>query len=46
MLNEILTVERRFHERLPLRDIYSKLLFRSIFWFLLLCGLYTVFSGL
>lgn len=46
MLKKILTAEQRFHRMLPGRDIYSKLLFRSIFWFLLLSALYTVLSSM
>ena len=45
-LGQLFEAEGRFHELMPIRDIYSKLLFRSILWFALFSLAYLLVSGL
>lgn len=44
-LERLLAVEETFHELMPGKDIYSKLLFRSILWFTLITVVYTVVTS-
>lgn len=44
-LGRLLEAERQFHELMPGRDIYSKLFFRTLFWFALFSVAYTIVSG-
>ncbi|MFA9427412.1 hypothetical protein [Natronorubrum sp. A-ect3] len=42
LIRALLRTEQRFHESAPIKDSYSKILVRSIFWFLLFSATYTV----
>lgn len=41
-LGKVLATERRFYARMPGRDIYSKLFFRTLLWFTLFSAAYTL----
>ena len=45
-LRALLEAERRFHRAMPIEDLYSKLLFRTIFWFLLFTTAYVTLTAL
>ncbi|KYH24985.1 hypothetical protein HAPAU_29370 [Halalkalicoccus paucihalophilus] len=46
LIESLREAESQFHELMPVRDGYSKLFFRSLFWFALFSVLYTVVTGL
>ncbi|SER39033.1 hypothetical protein [Natrinema salaciae] len=43
---QLLEAERRFYERLPGEEIYSKLFVRTLLWFALFSALYTIATSL
>ncbi len=45
-LGTLFEAERQFHELMPVRDVYSKLFFRSILWFAIFSLAYTLITGL
>ena len=45
-IRSLLDAESQFHTLMPIRDTYSKLLFRSLFWFVLFTVVYTVVTSL
>lgn len=45
-VRSLLEAESHFHTLMPIRDTYSKLLFRSLFWFVLFTVAYTVVTNL
>ena len=45
-LRTLLEAERRFYRAIPIEDLYSKLFFRTIFWFLLFTGAYVILSSI
>ncbi|WP_019991744.1 hypothetical protein [Natronorubrum tibetense] len=46
LVRALLCAEGRLHETAPIKESHSKLLVRSVFWFLLFSGVYTVVSGI
>ena len=42
LVRALLRAERRLHETAPIKESHSKLLVRSVFWFLLFSAVYTV----
>ncbi|SDK62372.1 hypothetical protein [Natronorubrum texcoconense] len=46
LIESLLEAESQFHELMPIKDTYSKLFFRSLFWFALFSVLYVVLTGL
>ncbi|SDR32316.1 hypothetical protein [Natronobacterium texcoconense] len=45
-LQTFFEAERRFHAMVPIKDLYSKLLFRTLLWFLFFWFLYMAVTGL
>ncbi|WP_226007056.1 hypothetical protein [Natrinema salinisoli] len=45
-VGQLLDAERRFHELMPGKDIYSKLFFRTLLWFALFTAAYAIVTGL
>jgi hypothetical protein len=45
-LGRLLAAEQRFYTWMPGKDIYSKLLFRSLLWFTLFSATYTLIINL
>lgn len=45
-LRALLEAERRFHQAMPIADLYSKLLFRTIFWFVLFTTAYVALTAI
>ncbi|WP_436346387.1 hypothetical protein [Natronorubrum sp. FCH18a] len=42
LVRALLNAEQRLHETAPIKASHSKLLVRSVFWFLLFSAVYTV----
>lgn len=45
-IGQLLEAERQFHELMPGKDIYSKLFFRTLLWFVLFSVPYAIITGL
>ncbi|AXR76702.1 hypothetical protein [Natrarchaeobaculum sulfurireducens] len=45
-LGAFFEAERRFHRAMPVADLYSKLLFRTILWFLFFTTAYVTLTAL
>ncbi|WP_440767258.1 hypothetical protein [Natronorubrum sp. DTA7] len=46
LVESLFEAESQFHELMPIKDAYSKLLFRSLLWFALFSVVYMVVTGL
>ena len=46
LIKSLFEAEAQFHELMPIKATYSKLFFRSLFWFALFSVFYVVISGL
>ncbi|ELY38933.1 hypothetical protein [Natronorubrum tibetense] len=46
LIESLLEAEAQFHELMPIKATYSKLFFRSLFWFALFSVVYTVVTSL
>ncbi|WP_440772276.1 hypothetical protein [Natronorubrum sp. DTA28] len=45
LVRALLRAEGRLHETAPIKESHSKLLVRSVFWFLLFSAVYAIVSG-
>ncbi|ELZ02996.1 hypothetical protein C482_05046 [Natrialba chahannaoensis JCM 10990] len=44
-LQRLFRAERQFHAMVPIRDIYSKLFFRTLLWFVFFTVVYSMVTG-